>query len=109
MALARVAELGARRVAVASTGNAGSLLAGLTASMGIPAAIFVPASAPRAKLVQALTYGAEVFAVQGSYDDAFELCLQACDHFGWYNRKTMYQQPEKSCLRLEKVIAVQPR
>lgn len=49
--------------------------------MGIPAAIFVPA-APRAKLVQALMYGAQVFAVQGSYDDAFELCLQACVHAG---------------------------
>jgi len=41
--------------------------------MGILAVIFVPASAPRAKLVQRLTYGAEVFAVQGSYDDTFEL------------------------------------
>jgi threonine synthase len=90
VALARAAEIGARRVAVASTGNAGSSLAGLAASMGIPAAIFVPASAPRAKLIQALLYGAQVFAVQGSYDDAFELCLQACDHFGWYNRNTAY-------------------
>jgi len=58
---------------VASTGNAGSSLAGLAAAMGILAVIFVPASAPRAKLVQRLTYGAEVFAVQGSYDDTFEL------------------------------------
>jgi threonine synthase len=90
VALARAAEIGARRVAVASTGNAGSSLAGLAASMGIPAAIFVPASAPRAKLIQSLLYGAQVFAVQGSYDDAFELCLQACDHFGWYNRNTAY-------------------
>jgi len=38
-------------------------------------------------LVQALTYGAQVFAVQGSYDDAFEPCLQACQHLNWYNRK----------------------
>jgi threonine synthase len=58
--------------------------------MGIPAAIFVPASAPRAKLVQALMYGAQVFAVQGSYDDAFELCLDACQHLTWYNRNTAY-------------------
>jgi threonine synthase len=58
--------------------------------MGIPAAIFVPASAPRAKLIQALTYGARVFAVRGTYDDAFELCLRACRHLGWYNRNTAY-------------------
>lgn len=88
--LARAAEIGAEKVAVASTGNAGSSLAGLAASMGMPAAIFVPAAAPRAKLVQALLYGAQVFAVQGTYDDAFELCLQACEEFGWYNRNTAY-------------------
>jgi len=29
-----------------------------------------------------------VFPVQGSYDDAFELCRAACDKFGWYNRNT---------------------
>jgi len=80
VALARAAELGAKRVAVASTANADSSLAGLAASMGIPGAIFVPAPAPRAKLVQALMYGADVFAVQGSYDDAFQLRLQACEH-----------------------------
>jgi len=34
--LARAAEIGAKRVAVASTGNAGSSLAGLVASMRIP-------------------------------------------------------------------------
>lgn len=90
VALARAAEIGAERVAVASTGNAGSSLAGLAASMGVPAAIFVPATAPRAKLVQALMYGAQVFAVQGTYDDAFELCLEACEHFGWYNRNTAF-------------------
>lgn len=88
--LARAAEIGAERVAVASTGNAGSSLAGLAASMGIPAAIFVPATAPRAKLIQALMYGAQVFAVQGSYDDAFDLCLEASQHLGWYNRNTAY-------------------
>ncbi|MGH2442679.1 MAG: threonine synthase [Chloroflexota bacterium] len=88
VALARCAEIGARCVAVASTGNAGSSLAGLAASMGIPAVIFVPAGAPRAKITQALMYGATVFAVEGSYDDAFDLCLKACQQFGWYNRNT---------------------
>jgi threonine synthase len=34
--------------------------------------------------------GANVFAVNGSYDDAFDLCIEACDAFGWYNRNTGY-------------------
>jgi threonine synthase len=38
--------------------------------------------------VQLLCYGADVVRVDGSYDDAFDLCLEACDAFGWYNRNT---------------------
>ena len=28
--------------------------------------------------------------VKGTYDDAFELCLQAAAEYGWYNRNTAY-------------------
>ena len=88
VALARVR--GASVVATASTGNAAAALAGMAASMNQPCVIFVPASAPPAKIAQLLAYGAEVFAVQGSYDQAFELCLLACRDKGWYNRNTGY-------------------
>jgi threonine synthase len=79
-----------RTVACASTGNAASSLAVQAAAMGLPCYIFVPYNAPRAKIVQLLMCGATVFAVQGSYDDAFDLCIKACDIFGWYNRNTGY-------------------
>jgi threonine synthase len=29
-----------------------------------------------------------VVAVDGTYDDAFDLCVEACEAFGWYNRST---------------------
>ncbi|SRR6266487_1933289 len=79
-----------KTVACASTGNAASSLAVQAASMGLPCYIFVPHNAPRAKVVQLLMCGATVFAVQGSYDDAFDLCIEACNIFGWYNRNTGY-------------------
>ncbi|HEX9133759.1 MAG TPA: threonine synthase [Ktedonobacteraceae bacterium] len=79
-----------RTVACASTGNAASSLAVQAASVGLPCYIFVPYNAPRAKIVQLLMCGATVFAVQGSYDDAFDLCIEACNTFGWYNRNTGY-------------------
>src|SRR6266536_6525248 len=79
-----------KTVACASTGNAASSLAVQAASMGLPCFIFVPHNAPRAKVVQLLMCGATVFAVQGSYDDAFDLCIEACNIFGWYNRNTGY-------------------
>ncbi|HEY3394993.1 MAG TPA: pyridoxal-phosphate dependent enzyme, partial [Lacipirellulaceae bacterium] len=31
-------------------------------------------------------FGATVFAVNSSYDDAYDLCTKACHEFGWYNR-----------------------
>jgi threonine synthase len=54
----------------------------------MPAAIFVPASAPEAKIAQLLTYGAKVLLVQGNYDMAFDLAVQASERYGWYNRNT---------------------
>ncbi len=81
---------GGKTVACASTGNAASSLAVQAAAVGLPCYIFVPYNAPRAKVVQLLMCGATVFAVNGSYDDAFDLCIEACDAFGWYNRNTGY-------------------
>ncbi len=88
VALLRAAETGADTVAVASTGNAGSSTACLAAAMGLHAVVFVPETAPAAKLAQSLAYGARVLAVRGSYDDAYDLCLQTCDERGWFNRST---------------------
>ncbi len=73
-------------VTCASTGNAASSLAGFAAAAGLPAVIFVPERAPEAKVAQLLVYGAKVFSVLGSYDDAYDLASEAADRFGWYNR-----------------------
>ena len=85
---AKALEFGFQTLAVASTGNAATALAAVTAHTGQQAVVFVPATAPEAKRVQMQTYGARVIAVQGTYDQAFELCLQACRRWGWYNRNT---------------------
>lgn len=90
MAVAKAREVGAKVVCTASTGNAAAALAGLCASDGMPCVIFVPEAAPPAKVAQMLAYGATVLLVEGSYDQAFDLCLQAADHFGWYNRNTAF-------------------
>lgn len=79
-----------RTISTASTGNAASSLAGLCASVGLECVIFVPKAAPPAKISQLLVYGAHVLAVEGTYDNAFDLCLQACEEYGWYCRNTGY-------------------
>ena len=88
VALARAAQEGAGTVTTASTGNAAAALAGLAAGTGQMAVIFVPQTAPEAKVAQLLAYGAFVMLVEGTYDDAFRLCQETVDRFGWYNRNT---------------------
>jgi len=88
IAVVKTRELGHRVVATASTGNAAAALAGLCAAVSQPNVIFVPRSAPPVKIAQLLVYGATVLLVDGTYDDAFELCLKAAPEFGWYNRNT---------------------
>ncbi|MBC8385933.1 MAG: threonine synthase [Candidatus Cloacimonetes bacterium] len=83
-------EKGIETICAASTGNAGSSLAGICASQKQKAIIFVPANAPKAKLTQICMYGARIIPVEGTYDDAFELCVQATKKFGWYNRNTAF-------------------
>lgn len=90
LAVAQAKSMGLTTVACASTGNAAAALAGMAASMNLNCVIFVPASAPQAKVAQLLAFGARVFTVQGSYDDAFDLCMAACQVRPWYNRNTAY-------------------
>nr|MBN1229170.1 pyridoxal-phosphate dependent enzyme [Anaerolineae bacterium] len=88
--LAKAMSEGRELVTTASTGNAAAALAGLAASVQMPTVIFVPKSAPVAKITQLLVYGAHVLLVDGTYDDAFDLCLQASREYGWYCRNTGY-------------------
>ena len=90
IAIVKAREADAAIITTASTGNAAAALSGLAASVNQPNVIFVPASAPQAKIAQLLTFGSTVMLVEGTYDDAFELCMEAADAFGWYNRNTGY-------------------
>ena len=98
---ARAFETGERTVAGASTGNAAASLACMMAQRDRRPVIFVPRTAPPAKLAQLLVYGATVLSVDGTYDQAFDLCRQACDEFGWYNRNTGFnpftREGKKTC------------
>jgi threonine synthase len=82
----RARWLGRTEITCSSTGNAASSLAGFAAEAGMSAFIFVPATAPEAKVAQLLVYGAKVFLVEGPYEDAFRVCQAAVEAFGWYNR-----------------------
>jgi len=91
MVVARALETGRSVVSTASTGNAAAALAGVGASVNnhdLEIVIFVPETAPEAKIAQLLVYGARVLLVQGTYDQAFDLCYEVCQSEGWYCRNT---------------------
>ena len=83
-------EKGYNTIVAASTGNAGSSLAGMCAAQRQKAIVMVPEKAPIAKLTQILMYGARIVPVKGTYDDAFDLSIKATEKFGWYNRNTAF-------------------
>jgi threonine synthase len=84
--VAKAIELKKNVICAASTGNAASSVSGFAACMGIKNYIFVPKAIPEGKLAQLLVFGSKVILVDGDYDTAFDFCLKAVDHFGWYNR-----------------------
>jgi threonine synthase len=88
VAVARALDAESPGLLCASTGNAASSLAGFCAAAGLRAVILVPAAAPRPKLAQLMVYGAELIPVAGTYDDAFDLSLQAAPSLGLDLRST---------------------
>jgi threonine synthase len=90
VAVVKAQERNAEVITTSSTGNAGAALSAMCASVGQKNVIFLPESAPPAKVAQLLVYGSTVIMVRGTYDDAFELCAEAAKEFGWYNRNTGY-------------------
>jgi threonine synthase len=83
-------ELGINEITAASTGNAGSSLAGICARLGLKARIYVPKNIPDAKRIQIKAYGAELNIVDGNYDKTFDICLEESKRNKCYNRNTAY-------------------
>ena len=88
LVVARAIEADVQTIIAASTGNAGAAMACMAASVGKQAVIIAPRSAPPAKVAQLLTFGARVVLVDGTYDQAFDLSIEASLELGWYNRNT---------------------
>ena len=83
-------RIGEKIIVTASTGNAASALAAVCAAAGKKAVIFVPKSAPRAKILQIKLFGADLIEVNGTYDDAFRHSLEFSGKHRSVNRNTAY-------------------
>jgi threonine synthase len=78
-------------IVAASTGNAASSMACISASISkLRCILCVPEKAPQAKITQMQMFGATVVKVKGTYDHAFELSLKLTEKYGYYNRNTAF-------------------
>lgn len=87
---AQAIHFGEKTIALASTGNAGSAMACAGAAYGLDIVLFVPESAPKAKLLQSALYGAKVVPIKDTYDAAFSLSIEFTEKYGGINRNTAY-------------------
>jgi threonine synthase len=83
IAASKALELGLPALACASTGNLAGAVAAHAARAGLPAYVFVPADLEPAKIAGAAVYGANIIAVNGTYDQVNRLATEAADAYGW--------------------------
>jgi len=82
VAISKAKEFGLSSVGCASTGNLASATAAHAAKGDFPCYIFAPSDIEHAKIAQALSYGANYIAVDGTYDDANRIAAQIGDSKG---------------------------
>ncbi len=74
VAVSKAVERGARTLICASTGNTSASAAAYAARAGIGCAVVLPAGKiASGKMVQAFTYGAQIVAIEGNFDQALEI------------------------------------
>jgi threonine synthase len=82
VAVSKAKELGLSAVGCASTGNLAAATAAHAAKGGFPCYVFAPSDIEHAKITQALSYGANYIAVDGTYDDSNRIAAQIGDSKG---------------------------
>lgn len=88
-AISMAKELGVKKVAVPSAGNAAGALAAYAAKAGMEAFIFMPADTPRANIVECQQTGANVTLVDGLITDCGKLVAERKEAEGWFDVSTL--------------------
>jgi threonine synthase len=89
VAVSRAKELGVKKAAIPSAGNAGGSLAAYAARAGIEAYIFMPKDTPVANQIEARQYGAHVTLVDGLINDCGKLIAERKAVEGWFDVSTL--------------------
>lgn len=88
-AISMARELGIRKIAIPSAGNAASAAAAYAAAAGIEAHIFMPKDVPQANYIECKTLGANVTLVDGLISDCARIVGERKDAEGWFDMSTL--------------------
>ncbi|MGO9011063.1 MAG: threonine synthase [Bryobacteraceae bacterium] len=88
-AISMCVELGIRKVAIPSAGNAASALAAYAAAAGLESYIFMPSDVPQANYLECKAYGANVTLVDGLISDCGRLVAERGPQEGWFDVSTL--------------------
>jgi threonine synthase len=104
LAVSRAKELGVKRVAIPTAGNAGGALAAYAARAGLEAYVFMPDDTPSVNRGEAALHGARVFLVEGVITDCAALVQAGAQRMGWFDLSTLkepYRLEGKKTMGLE--------
>ena len=89
VAVSMARELGIKKLAIPSAGNAGGALAAYVARAGLQAAVFMPEDTPLANRLECALLGAEVVLVPGSIKDSACALRERTADGGWFDCSTL--------------------
>ncbi len=89
LAISRAKELGVKKVALPSAGNAGSAAAAYAAAAGIEAHVFMPRDVPQAFQDECNFYGAKLQLIDGLITDCAKHVLAGKQREGWFDLSTL--------------------
>ncbi len=104
VAISMANELGVRRVAIPTAGNAGGAMAAYAARAGMEAYVFMPSDTPRINQFEATMAGAKVFLVDGLITDCGKIVRAGKEAMNWFDLSTLrepYRIEGKKTMGLE--------
>jgi threonine synthase len=88
-AVSMAVELGIRKLAIPSAGNAASAMAAYAAAAGLEAHIFMPRDVPQSNYIECQAFGAKVTLVDGLISDCARIVNEGRVTEGWFDVSTL--------------------
>jgi threonine synthase len=89
LAISRAKELGVKKAAIPSAGNAGGSFAAYAARAGIEAHVFMPRDTPIANQIEVAQYGARLTLIDGLINDCGRIIAEKKTAEGWFDVSTL--------------------